>query len=196
MAAPLVSVDDAGHVKSRFVATDALRWVTEPIEVVAGADEDALFRLIEERIAKLRIKHQGTPLLVTWKIEGRGQLLNHVRTGGISDDITALLREQHGHETPVLWTVDLECGSPLDVPREWYDEETIMGDVLREFRKLEKNSDIPLELGNFLPEELRDSPLAELATVAEEDRGALLWAASKMAVDMMDGEEELTVQSD
>jgi exonuclease SbcD len=192
----IVSVDDAGKVKTRFVATDAVRWVTETIEVVAGTDEDALFGLIEERIAKLRIKHQGTPLLVTWKIEGRGQLLNHVRSGGISDDITTLLREKHGHEQPVLWTVALECSSPLDVPREWYDEETIMGDVLREFRNLEESSEVPLELEGFLPEELRDTPLAELATVAEHDRGALLWAASKMAVDMMDGEEELTVQSD
>jgi hypothetical protein len=84
----------------------------------------------------------------------------------------------------------------LDVPREWYDEETIMGDVLREFRNLEESSEVPLELEGFLPEELRDASLAELATVAEDDRGALLWAASKMAVDMMDGEEELTVQSD
>ncbi len=192
----VISVDDAGHVKTRFVATDALRWVTETIEVVAGADEDGLFHLIEERIAKLRIKHQGTPLLVTWKIEGRGQLLNHVRTGGISDDITALLREKYGQESPPLWTVALECSSQLDVPREWYDEETIMGDVLREFRKLQQDSNIPLALEDFLPEELRDTPRAELAAVAEEDRGALLWAASKMAVDMMDGEEELTVQGD
>jgi len=92
--------------------------------------------------------------------------------------------------------VALECSSQLDVPREWFDEETIMGDVLREFRKLQQESDIPLALEDFLPEELRDTPRAELAVVSEEDRGALLWAASKMAVDMMDGEEQLTVQGD
>lgn len=192
----VVSVDDAGHVKTRFVATDALRWVTETIEVVASADEDALYHLIEERIAKLRIKHQGTPLLVTWKIEGHGPILNHVRAGGISDDIAALLREEHGQESPPLWTVALECSSPLDVPQEWRDEETIMGDVLREFQKLEEDSDIPLDLEGFLPDELRETHWAELAVVTEEERGALLWAASKMAVDMMDGEEHLTVQDE
>jgi len=191
----VISVDDAGNAKTKFVATDALRWVTETVEVVAGSDEDTLYNIIEERIAKLRIKHQGTPLLVTWKVEGSGQLLNHIRVGGISDDITSLLREQHGRESPELWTVALECSSPLDVPREWYDEETIMGDVLREFRTLEQDSDIPLFLENFLPEELRGTSQGELASVADKDRGALLWAASKMAVDMMDGEEELTVQS-
>lgn len=192
----VASVDDAGNTKTRFVATDAIRWVTETVEVVAGMDEDSLYKLIEERVARLRIKHQGTPLLVTWKIEGRGQILNHIRAGGISDDIAALLREQYGHESPALWTVGLECSSPLDVPREWYDEETIMGDVLREFRKLEADADIPLALEDFLPEELRETPRGELAAVAAEDRGALLWAASKMAVDMMDGEEQLTIQDE
>ena len=192
----VVSVDDAGHVKTRFVSTDALRWVTETVEVVAGADEDVLLRLIEERLAKLRIKHQGTPLLVTWQIEGRGQLLNHIRVGGISDEIAELLREQHGRETPAMWTVALQCSSPLDVPREWYDQETIMGDVLGEFHELEEHDDIPLELEGFLPEELIGTPQAELAVVSGDERGALLWAASKMAVDMMDGEEELTAQSD
>ena len=191
----IVSVDDAGNVKNRFVATDVLRWITETVEVVAGTDEDALFLMIEERIAKLRIKHQGKPLLVTWQIEGRGQILNHIRAGGISDDITKLLREQYGQQVPALWTVELRCKSPLDVPREWFDEDTIMGDVLREFRKLEQDSTIPLELEGFLPPELVGTPQAELAAVGEAERADLLWAASKMAVDTMDGEEELTVHN-
>ena len=190
----VVSVDDGGNIKNRFVATDALRWLTESIEVVAGTDEDALYLMIEEQINRLRIKHQGKRLLVTWQIDGRGQLLNHIRTGGASDDITALLREQYGQQSPELWTVGLECHSPLDVPREWYDEDTIMGDVLREFRKLEENSKTPLHLEGFLPPELADSAQAELAEVALEERADLLWSASKLAVDTMDGQEELTVQ--
>lgn len=190
----LVSVDDAGNVKNRFIATDVLRWITETIEVVAGTDEDALFLMIEERIAKLRVNHQNKPLLVTWNIEGRGQLLNHIRPGGVSDDITTLLREQYGQQVPALWTVGLECHSPLDVPREWFDEDTIMGDVLREFRKLEQDAKIPLDLEGFLPPALVDTPKAELAMVDTADRADLLWTASKLAVDTMDGQEEVIAQ--
>lgn len=189
----VVAVDDAGNIKSRFVATDSLRWLTDTIEVVAGTDEDSLYLLIEQRIAKLRIKHQGVPLLVTWKIQGSGQILNHVRSGGISDDITSLLREQFGQQQPAVWTVGLECQSPLNVPREWYDEDTIMGDVLREFRKLQDDSSISLELEGFLPPDSVGTTYKELAKVTAKQRDHLLWAASKMAVDMMDGEEQLTV---
>ncbi len=188
----LVTVDDDGNVKTSFVATDSIRWITETIEVTAGTDEDALITQMQSRVSKLQTKHSGSRLLVTWIIEGRGTLLNHIRNGGISDHMAELLREQYGRGVPEIWTVAIECHEPLDVPQEWVDEETIMGDMLREFRALEADVDIPLRLEEFLPEELLSTPRAELAAVTEEDRADLLWSASKMAVDLLDGEEQIT----
>lgn len=188
----LVTVDDSGSVKTSFVATDSIRWITETMEVTAGTDEDALLTQMQNRIGKLQTKHSGSRLLITWQIEGRGKVLNHIRRGGISDHMVELLCQQYGHGSPEIWTVAIECHEPLDVPQEWVDEETIMGDMLREFRALEADIDIPLRLEEFLPEELLSTPSAELAAVAEEDRAELLWSASKMAVDLLDGEEELT----
>ena len=188
----VVTVNDSAQVKTSFVATDTLRWITETVEVTAGTDEDALMSQLEARIRKLQTKHNGSPLLITWQIEGRGQTLNHIRRGGISDQMVARLCQQYGHASPAIWTIAIECHAPLDVPQEWVDEETIMGDMLREFRALEADVDIPLRLEEFLPEELLSTPRAELAEVTEQDRPALLWAASKMAVDLLDGEEELT----
>jgi len=192
----LVTVDDSGNVKTNFVATDSLRWITERVEVTAGTDEGALLTQLQSRIGKLQTKHSGSRLLITWQIEGRGQMLNHIRRGGISDQMVELLREQYGpslpgSRSPCLWTVAIECHAPLDVPQEWVDEETIMGDMLREFRLLEADVDIGLRLEEFLPEQLLATPRAELAAVADEDRAGLLWAASKMAVDLLDGEEEI-----
>jgi hypothetical protein len=100
-----------------------------------------------------------------------------------------------GQGAPGVWTVAIECPAPLDGPLEWVDEETIMGDMLREFRALEAAVDIPLRLEEFLPEELLSTPRAELADVTDDDRAELLWAASKMAVDLLDGEEEIAVAS-
>ncbi len=188
----LVTVDDDGNVKTSFVATDSIRWITETIEVTAGTDEDALMTQMQSRVSKLQTKHSGSRLLITWIIQGRGRLLNHIRRGGISDHMTELLREQYGRGTPEIWTVAIECHEPLDVPQEWVDEETIMGDMLREFRTLEADVDIPLRLEEFLPEELLSTPRAELAEVTDEDRADLLWSASKMAVDLLDGEEQIT----
>jgi len=187
----LITVDDAGHVKTNFVTTDVVRWINEVVEVTAGTDEDALLAQLEQRIEKLRAKHHSVQLMVTWQIQGRGTVLNHIRPGGISDAMTERLRDRYGKQTPGVWTVDIESHAPLDVPQEWVDEETILGDMLREFRALENDSDIPLELENFLPDALQNEPFPEFAIVKEEDRELLLSTASKLGVDLMDGEEIL-----
>ncbi len=188
----VVLVDDTGQVKTNFVATDAIRWITEVVEITAGTDEDALMSQITDRIAKLQTKHHGSELLITWQITGRGSVVNHIRSGGISDKMVEVLRGRYAGQSPGIWTVGIECRAPLDVPQEWVDEETIMGDLLRDFRKLEENPEVSLELEEFLPEEFRDGPLAEVAVVEREDRAELLWAASKLGVDLMDGEEVLS----
>ena len=186
----IVAVDETGHVKTTFIATDAARWITETMEVTTGTDEDALLAQMESRIGKLQIKHHDSHLFITWHIEGHGQVLNHIRSGGISDQMVALLREQYGQRERIVWTVCMESVAPLDVPQEWVDQETIMGDMLREFRTLETDETIALGLEEFMPEQLRGGPWEELSEVREEDRAGLLWAASKMSVDLLDGERK------
>jgi hypothetical protein len=70
-------------------------------------------------------------------------------------------------------------------PEEWYDEETIRGDVLRQLRELEESDDVPLDLEEFFPQSLKGSQLAELARVSSSDRTGLLMAASKLGMDLM-----------
>ena len=185
----LVTVNEAGSTKTRFVATDQIRWVTETVEITAGTDHEALYRQLDDRIAKLRDKHQSRNLLVTWQITGHGTLLYHIRSGGVSDEITRRLRDRHGKQTPAVWTIGIECNAPLEVPAEWYDQETIRGDLLRQFQQFEADEDMPLGLSEFLPEDSRDGPLAELAEVSSDDRPALLLAASKLGIDLMDGDD-------
>jgi hypothetical protein len=186
----VVSIDETGHVKTSFVATDIARWITETIDLTAGADEQTLIGQMETRISTLRTKHPDRDLLITWKITGRGELLNDLRPGGLSDDILGALRMRYGKQSPAVWSVAIDCDEPLCVPAEWYDEETIRGDVLRQFRELEEKGDVDLELAEFLPEGQRKGAFAELAKVTSADRGGLLLAAAKLGMDLMSLEEE------
>jgi hypothetical protein len=185
----VVTVDEAGHVKTNFVATDVVRWTTETIEVTAGADELSLLGLIEQRISSLRDKHPDRDLLITWNIRGRGELLNQLRPGGLSDELISHLRKQYGHGSPAIWTVGIECQEPLCIPAEWYDEETIRGDLLRQFREMEAKSELALALEEFLPVGASSS-FAELAHATAADRTGLLVAASKLSVGLLGLDED------
>jgi exonuclease SbcD len=186
----VVSVDESGHVKTTFVATDIARWISETIELTAGADEESLLAQMDARIGMLRTKHPDRDMLITWRITGRGELLNELRPGGLSTEILTALRVRYGKQSPVAWSVELECEEPLCVPAEWYDEETIRGDVLRQFHELDEKAAIDLELQEFLPEGYRHGTMAELAKVTSADRGTLLLAAAKLGMDLMSLDDE------
>lgn len=186
----LITVDDAGHVKTTLVATDILRWATETIDLTAGATVESLVTQMEQRLENLKIKNADRDLLVTWNMTGSGELLNRLRPGGASDEILAGLRQAYGQKSPAAWSVAMHCEEPLCIPAEWYDEETIRGDVLRQFRELESNKDIGLELDAFLPAGVAEDGVGELARISAGERAGLLLAASKLGVDLLGFDED------
>jgi hypothetical protein len=131
-------------------------------------------------------QHPGIDLFVSWNIRGAGPLVNRLRPGGLADELLDDLRRQFGERSPTAWSVSIQCDSPLSVPAEWYDQETCLGDFLREVREFELHEHLPLDLRQFLPEDVRDDPLAAIAQIeSDEDRGALLCRTAKLGVDLL-----------
>jgi hypothetical protein len=182
----LVHVDDTCRARPQFVATDSIRWTEQTLEVTATTKQEQLYERLVERMEKLLAKHPGIDLLVRWKIHGTGPLVNRLRPGGLSDEMLVDLRRRFGHASQLAWSASLECHSPLSVPAEWYDEETVLGDFVRQVRACEKNESLPFELGQFLPANLRDESLASIAHMESlEQRFDLLERAAKLGVDLL-----------
>ncbi|MEX2091021.1 MAG: DNA repair exonuclease [Pirellulales bacterium] len=182
----LVHVDDTGRARPQFVATDSVRWTEQSLEVTASTREEQLSERLFDRLAKLIAKHPGVNLLVRWKIEGTGPLVNRLRPGGLADELLTDLRRKFGNGTPLAWSVSLECSSPLSVPPEWFDQETVLGDFVRQVRASEQDERIPFELKRFLPADLRDEELAAIARInSPAERATLITRAAKLGVDLL-----------
>jgi hypothetical protein len=181
----IVQVDESGRAKTRFVATDSVRWIEEAIEITATTRAEQLEERMEERLEKLLAKHRGVELLVLWRVRGSGPLVHRLRPGGLADEILDRLRRQFGQRSPCAWSVSLVSESPLSVPPEWYDQETVLGDLLRQFREYQQDDKLTLDLAQFLPDTLRGDPLATIAHVEQAQRSDLINRASKLGVDLM-----------
>jgi DNA repair exonuclease SbcCD nuclease subunit len=182
----LVLVDDTGRTRTQFVVTDSIRWTEQTLEVTATTRQEQLYERLVERMEKLLAKHPGIDLLVEWKITGTGPLVNRLRPGGLSDEMLVDLRRRFGMGGQWAWSASLECHSPLSVPAEWYDEETVLGDFVRQVRACEKDESLPFDLSQFLPANLRDESLAAIAHVeSREHRLDLLEWAAKLGVDLL-----------
>jgi DNA repair exonuclease SbcCD nuclease subunit len=182
----VVTVDESGRAKLRFVATDAARWSEQVLEITASTRSEQLHERMVERIEKLQAQQPGIDHLVRWTIRGAGPLVNRLRPGGLSDELLVDLRRKFGERSPVVWSVSIECSSPLSVPAEWYDQETCLGDFLRQMRDLELHDDLPLDLRSFLPGDVSGDPLAAIAQIdSAAERGELLCRAAKLGVDLL-----------
>jgi DNA repair exonuclease SbcCD nuclease subunit len=182
----VVTVDESGRAKTRFVATDAVRWSELALEVTASTRQEQLHERMVERLEKLQAQQPAVDHLVRWTIRGTGPLVNRLRPGGLAEELLVDLRRKFGERSPVAWSASIHCASPLSVPAEWYDQETCLGDFLRQVREFELHEDLPLDLQRFLPVNIGDDSLAAIAeidTVAA--RSELLCRAAKLGVDLL-----------
>lgn len=181
----VVTVDDTHKAKTKFVATDTVRWIDQAMEVTATTKEEQLRDRMVERLQKLQAQHPGIDLLVRWTIRGTGPLVNRLRPNSLADELLVDLRRQFGERPPYIWSVSITCDSALSVPAEWYDQETCLGDFLRVVRDFE-TQETAFDLQHFLPEHVRDEFLESVATVDAADvRTELLCRASKLGVDLL-----------
>src|SRR5690606_37280675 len=112
---------------------------------------------------KLRQKSQGTDLLVSFHVRGTGPLVTLLRPGHETDALIARLQKRASKRSPLCWTVGLGCLSAPTVPEEWYDQETILGDFLRQLAEYEEDARKSLELETLLPTPLSSEVLKSVA---------------------------------
>ena len=142
----VVHVDDTGRARPQFVATDSIRWTEQTLEVTATTKQEQLYERLVERMEKLLAKHPGIDLLGA---------LEDSRDGAAGESVAAerawrtkcssICGGDLARARRSAWSASLECHSPLSVPAEWYDEETVLGDFVRQVRACEKDESLPFE---------------------------------------------------
>lgn len=182
----VVQVDHEGKTKTRFVACDAVRWASETLEFTAGATVEDLRTRLRDKLEKLRSKAREVDQLVSWKLEGAGPLLAQLRPGALADELLADLQKHDGRQQPACWSYRLRCDQRYQPPAEWLDQETILGDLLRQIAVFRKNDAFELDLGEALPKPLPEKELASVAKIANAaEKQRVFDAAEKLGVALM-----------
>jgi DNA repair protein SbcD/Mre11 len=176
----LAQVDDKRQIRTCLIPTDALRLMNERVVVDKETVESDLQMRMRERIHSLRESAPKQPLLITWTIAGGGPLVNQLQCGRLAADLLESLRGEFGHDSPAAWSLAIEVEPADRLPEDWYEQETIRGDFLREIRRLQMNIDEPMELDTYICEAHRAGSLGAMAHFA--DKNARQSALSKAAL--------------
>lgn len=185
----VVQVDDSGRAKTRLVTTDLVRWAEEAIEFTAGVTADQLKQRLRERFDKIAMRGQGVDLLVSWKLHGVGPLVAKLHAEGLCKALLEDLQSRVGRQKPIVWSHAVRCDDAYEPPHEQLDQETILGDLLRQVEVLRRNEAFGLDLREMLPRPVADKEFIETATIAASDRVDLYNRAAKLGVALMTADE-------
>ncbi|HEY5311875.1 MAG TPA: hypothetical protein VIK18_05125 [Pirellulales bacterium] len=187
----LVSHEPGSELRLALLPTDAFRWISQRLHVDASTTQPQLERMFDARLQELSAANPGVALLVSWHVTGTGPIAAAVRRGQLGREVLARLRGDYGHRPTSLWSVSLEFEPAAELPEEWYEQETILGEFLRLVREQQPGAagdDLDLEAylsrrqagGNWTDAvRLDDAPL----------RARVLRHAALLGADLLTGEE-------
>jgi exonuclease SbcD len=187
----LVQVDSQRQIQTSLIPTDAARWLGERIVVDKQTTQADLETLLRERIHGLRQSAPNLHLLITWTIAGDGPLVKQLRCGRLAADLLGALRSEHGYASPSAWSLAIRMESWERLPAEWYEQETIRGDFLREIRRLQITPEEPLELETYISAAHQIGALGAAARAADKNtRQRILSEAALLGAALLGGDAE------
>jgi DNA repair exonuclease SbcCD nuclease subunit len=175
--ATLVHVASDRTIRTQFLPTDTVRWITERMPLRPDVTLAAIKDLLADRVKQLKAENDGRPLLITWKLRGGDHLGGPAKRRELSLEWLAWLRKEFSMLKPSVWTLGVELYVPL-LPDDWTGEDSMLGDFLRHLGGLEALSPGDVDLLPHIPEHHRVPALAALAAWTEDEHQDVLHEAA------------------
>ncbi len=188
----LVRVDETGGVYPEFVATDAVRWFHQEIDLSPlGALEELLDRLHQTR-EEARAEAEGRGAVLRLSLTGRGELHRELKRPDAESDLALKLREGEADRADFVWTETVENRSrpPLDLEQRRQVQDFV-GDFLNAAQEIRSAEDPGSLLRQLLAARPEHRVIAqELAGLEDETLLAILSEAETLGLDLLLPEEE------
>jgi len=184
----LVSVEAGGQIRTQGLDCDVARWMNLSLSVAETVKQDGLKDLLADRALQVVSKMPDANLLVHWHIATTGEYSTEFRKQENRDSLLKWLRHEFG-SSPGLWSVDLTFSATQNVPKVWYEEDTILGDFLREVSRYSSNETLPINLYGYAGDEDELEGIGRLTKIEPEKRQEMLDAVLLEGIERLGGNE-------
>lgn len=184
----LVSVENSGQIRTQAIDIEVARWMELSINVSESVKLDALKDLLADRALQVISKLPDANLLVHWKIATTGDYSPQFRQQENRKTLIHWLRHEFGG-SPGMWTVDVTMTSSQSIPKIWYEEDTILGDFLREVSRFRNDAELPLNLQTYDPIQEDIENVGRLSKLRKGHRDLLLDEVVLEGIERLGGNE-------
>jgi hypothetical protein len=150
-------------------STSPVRWINDRIVMDSEDDGGTLANELRQRIKNYRDAQKGDDLLINWLVDvPPGQLAHHLRQGGLTADLLSELRAMYGQDEPMTWSVSISVLVPDQLPKSYYEQQTILGDFLRSVKHFQDNPQELIHLGGYIPKNWTQEDYVKHLLLAEK----------------------------
>ena len=118
---------------------------------------------------------------------------DRLREGGLAEELLGSLRQEFKSHVPGIWHAELEVEPPTILPPGWYEEDTVLGDLLRAVQRFQNDETVSLPIQS-LPEDSNVSEeIAAVLSIADaRERELVLRRVAALGVDLLRGDRVLS----
>jgi len=157
-----------------------IRWINDRVVLEATDDAGKLADELRQRLRNYREAQKVDDLLINWLIDvPPGQLAQHLRRGGLTNDLLSELRAMYGQEEPMTWSVSISVLVPEQFSKATYDQQTILGDFLRSVKHFQDHPQELIHLGGYIPKNWEHEETIKQLLLAEKVKDEITDAEDK-----------------
>ena len=178
-------IDAAGKLRLQTVESDRVRWLPQKVAISEGVEVQTLKKELTERAAKIVADTTDQIVLARWTLATEGMFNPAIRKREWSEQILEWLRDEFGRGDKGLWSVSLDVAAPKQLPSDWYEEDTILGEFMRAIGRYQSDDSLRLNLHEYTPTTVEGTLTAGMSQVSQNRREEVLRRAAMVGIDYL-----------
>ncbi|GHT36579.1 DNA repair exonuclease [Planctomycetales bacterium] len=141
--------------------TSPVCWVNDLLTLDADADASKLATILRERLKNFRENQKDEDLFISWFVDiPPCRLAASLRKGTLTAELLAELRTFFGTDfspdISLTYPVSLSLLQPEYLPKQFYEQQTILGDFLRSVKHFQEHQSELIDLEPYIPKNWAD----------------------------------------
>jgi DNA repair exonuclease SbcCD nuclease subunit len=178
-------VDSTGKLRVQCVESDRIRWLIQKVTINEHVKLNELKNELGERAMKIIAETTEQAVFCKWQFQTEGDFNPTIRSREWKTDLLKWLRDEFGRSDRGLWSVAVQVEPPKNLPLEWYEEDTILGEYLRATGRYQSDASLRLNFHEYMPSTVESNLTNGLGLQCELQRDEVLRRATLMGIEYL-----------
>ena len=147
--------------------------------------------MLTERALKMISDCPDDLILTRWYFTTEGPFNPRIRKPEWAAEVLEWLRDEFGRGDKGLWSTEVKVEAPKNLPSEWYEEDTILGEFMRVVARYQSDDSLKLDVHQYMPQTFKGDSMASVGQVNRENRDTILRQTGMVGLQYLAAHKEL-----